>query len=629
MVLLLFLLLIITALPPSDGSKVAVSSLRQQSHFAAYWFNESEISLKKNILPTRDDGSSYCTFESIPILTTGNRRKRKKSDGSSTTSSQLDSSGCIGTLSMYHVPKTRDISVCHLLPTIRNAHIFLHSKTGASNSLGIGLKNGTPIAKQWISAGFDSNGRTRLRWEIPLDHPGQDRNRCIEYSLAASRHGFYPAFYNDIDKATGIPWRSQRGFYVLYMQRAAVHPTGHVFMNCGYFFGEEGCETRRKRPAQKWWLQASMRLEADFFKEFNHLKSNCSYGYPVKRKGISLPLSGTTATGNGCFRYFEKVFVITALWDDNYHHFLIDSLSRLARALPFLLDNSDIMIHIRAYEHTHVHHLSGINASEEAQVRSFISEAVFMRNRIFSLLGIAPSRIISGFDRISLGKEQSGDLVLAGQVYIPRPIRCAFALSNAEEVRLLARILLTNAFKKSGISFNADSHAAGRASIRGAKKRLIILQRYTDSPALRREWDNETFNQVIASFSRKFRDHEVFPMRSNDGKYRSCFDCEIREFSKADVLVGMHGAGLTNMIFMPKNSLVVEFTGEWDSRMMPVCGYTGPLCAANGHHHYIHHYDWDGLDGHVNNTMNLRAINPDEAAENSYNMYHVIQKKNS
>lgn len=45
--------------------------------------------------------------------------------------------------------------------------------------------------------------------------------------------------------------------------------------------------------------------------------------------------------------FYEKVLVINGYFDSNYHHFLIDSLTRISRHLEFLRSNPDIKIHVR------------------------------------------------------------------------------------------------------------------------------------------------------------------------------------------------------------------------------------------------------------------------------------------
>ncbi len=52
--------------------------------------------------------------------------------------------------------------------------------------------------------------------------------------------------------------------------------------------------------------------------------------------------------------------------------------------------------------------------------------------------------------------------------------------------------------------------------------------------------------------------------------------------------------GLTNIMFMPPGSLLVEIVGQFDGRMMPLCGYHGTLAAIFGVHHYIYYYDYKG-----------------------------------
>lgn len=81
-------------------------------------------------------------------------------------------------------------------------------------------------------------------------------------------------------------------------------------------------------------------------------------------------------------------------------------------------------------------------------------------------------------------------------------------------------------------------------------------------------------------------------MSSSDTKSVECLACQIHAYSQADVIVGIHGAGMTNVMFMQPGSLLVEIVGQFDGRMLPLCGYHGPLNSVFGVHHYIYYYDW-------------------------------------
>jgi hypothetical protein len=45
---------------------------------------------------------------------------------------------------------------------------------------------------------------------------------------------------------------------------------------------------------------------------------------------------------------------------------------------------------------------------------------------------------------------------------------------------------------------------------------------------------------------------------------------------------------------MKPGSTMVEITGQFDGRMLPKCGYHGPLATVFGIHHYNYYYDWRG-----------------------------------
>ena len=65
------------------------------------------------------------------------------------------------------------------------------------------------------------------------------------------------------------------------------------------------------------------------------------------------------------------------------------------------------------------------------------------------------------------------------------------------------------------------------------------------------------------------------------------FSCDIQEYLDADMIVGVHGAGLTHMMFLKPGSIVVELIGQWDGRMTPLCGFHGPLASVYDIHHYV------------------------------------------
>jgi len=84
---------------------------------------------------------------------------------------------------------------------------------------------------------------------------------------------------------------------------------------------------------------------------------------------------------------------------------------------------------------------------------------------------------------------------------------------------------------------------------------------------------------------------QVVVHSSNDSSLSECLACQVALYSRTHVLVGLHGAGLTNMMFMPPGGLVVEITGRFDGIMLPLCGYYGGLAAVFGLHHYVYYYD--------------------------------------
>ena len=53
---------------------------------------------------------------------------------------------------------------------------------------------------------------------------------------------------------------------------------------------------------------------------------------------------------------------------------------------------------------------------------------------------------------------------------------------------------------------------------------------------------------------------------------------------------------MTNLMFMKPGSVIIEISGQFDGRMLPLCGYHNLLASIFGVHHYIYYYDFKGTE---------------------------------
>lgn len=263
-----------------------------------------------------------------------------------------------------------------------------------------------------VKRGFGYDKRASEKgpvWQIPLDHPGQNASNCFDLTMLAAKENVLD-MYNSYKSI-------HRTFYISRGRNAVVHPNGAVGFACGHFQAQEACETRWEQT-DAWWTKCNTELSSaglswkSLWSATNSSEKAmavieaCTIDQELGRRGLNI----TTL-----FRphKFRRVFVITALWDFNYHHFIADSLARLVRNLRFLLSEPDVYIHVRAFEEYDIQPVRG-----EQWKREFRE----MRDRLFTLLGIDLSRIVHG-------------TVVAEEVYVPRNMHCSYTLSNPMEIR--------------------------------------------------------------------------------------------------------------------------------------------------------------------------------------------------
>jgi hypothetical protein len=452
------------------------------------------------------------------------------------------------------------------------------------------------------------------RWEIPSTHPGQDEMNCYNMTKRISDGKIY-AFYDSFK-------RIDRAYYTAHVKNGFIHPSGSVMAKCGYYMSEESCENRWDY-AGTWYKACTETLKRLSF-TYNIFFDEVAYNglSEAKRKELVDGCADMSELGrpgrNGKFiiSRAEKVFIIDSLWDYNYHHFMADSLGRFIRFYDFLKKNKDIKIHIRSFEE-----YDGMRNMDFG----FKAGARKMRESLLQLLGIEASRLIWG-------------PVVAKEVYIPRPTRCAYALSNPIEMRMLAKQLLSASrqfiksrfpalipniqekyYSKLGYAYGSNQMLGGhlrqngglthlgsrsplqgnlmssssnvikpslssqlpdefltctslywpesisqtlRSAINKREKSMVILQRFQHH-STDRYWDDSTFVSIIIAFAQAFPQHNIFPLSSKQyGNANYSTACDFFLMSHADILVGAHGAGLTNMMFFPVDTLVVEIVGE-------------------------------------------------------------------
>jgi hypothetical protein len=95
---------------------------------------------------------------------------------------------------------------------------------------------------------------------------------------------------------------------------------------------------------------------------------------------------------------------------------------------------------------------------------------------------------------------------------------------------------------------------------------MVIIQRYATHGDSDRQWGNETYERIANSFKTAFPNHQVENLtinleqllflcysfqqiiRKNSFSFQFdnyCLACDIVDYSKADIIIGAHGAGTT------------------------------------------------------------------------------------
>ena len=113
-----------------------------------------------------------------------------------------------------------------------------------------------------------------------------------------------------------------------------------------------------------------------------------------------------------------------------------------------------------------------------------------------------------------------------------------------------------------------------------------------------RQWSDKFAQQIFSMLEISFPKYSIVMFSDRNETLMKCYSCQIRAFAKTDVLIGIHGAGLSNMLYMKPNSAVVELAPYAnDGRCVLGGGPFSRIASVMSHNYMIHHpkheeYKW-------------------------------------
>jgi hypothetical protein len=251
------------------------------------------------------------------------------------------------------------------------------------------------------------------------------------------------------------------------------------------------------------------------------------------------------------FKKYDKVFVMTQYDDTQIGQFILEALPKLVYHLDFIKANKDIKVHY--------------GFSKLSALPPFVLPNLFL-----NWLGIG-DRLVNG-------------TVYANEVYMPREGGCQDVAYNAWEALNM---------RETFIRMAAEDSRSARISV--AKGKVLVVTRSPGKFMQNkydhdiRSWPREFLADLLVALAKEFPDLDVEVFADSNTTLMTCQPCQVRMFSNAQVVIGHHGAGLTNILYMPKGGVVVEVVPFFDSKHAPGVGIFPRVANIVGLHHYLYY----------------------------------------
>ena len=247
---------------------------------------------------------------------------------------------------------------------------------------------------------------------------------------------------------------------------------------------------------------------------------------------------------------YDEIFVTTQYWGASYFHMTIENLPRLAAFIEFLRNHSSIRIHMSN------------DLSQTANKRAANHAA-----QSLAALGIDPKRMVYG-------------TVIGRLVYLPRITPCGNGL--LAEVQILAARYHNYISKY----LNENQHSSVV---------LIIRQGAQNG----RNMPRSVYDQIQTMLT-KLLVNSRLKLETFDDKKRLSFSETLRLFYRARMVIGLHGAGLANVIYSRPGTVVIEMLCQPSSEVNPCYIHTAGIL---GHrYHAIPAYGCSNKNAYINIT---------------------------
>lgn len=393
-------------------------------------------------------------------------------------------------------------------------------------------------------------------------HP--DHSRCnLKPAMYACQYGRQHAVDYPWDYVSETPIVNTAFPFMITAKNVVVAKSGMLASPCGPFGLYASCE------ATNWGLP-SARLQLQNVKSCRQDASTC-------------PLP-----------HYKQIFLGSQYDDTQIGQFILEALPKLVYHLDFIYANPEMKIH---YGFT----------------KKDVLPAFVLPHNIFAWLGLS-DRLINGS-------------YYADEAYMPREGGCQEPGYNMWEIAHMRDYFLDKAAKEIGIGGRNNSKGWGQGTVMANlrekalgpmdfhndgdvdsdahhERPIMIIVKRSSSEFTQNQGDfrlrrwppkYDGVNGVRKAMQHHFPDHRIMIFSDQDDEMMRCMACTAQLFSRAQIVVGIHGAGLTNCVFMPPDGVVVEVVPRFDSRHAPVTGIFARLSGMNGLNHYSYYIGDDSF----------------------------------